>query len=112
MTKPYGYVVKGVALRDCLHLKTAVTRIDRGTFVGNPNWYEPTSMPGQHIEVDPAEPFAANTVALDGVLLRASEYPASNQRLVDSGGQIVTVAADELAKAEGAVTCCSVLVRG
>lgn len=112
LTGPFGYKVKGVALRDCLHLKTAVTRIAPGVFVGNPDWYESSSMPGQHIEVDPQEPFGANTVELDGVLLRAKEHPASNQRIADFGGNIVTVAADELAKAEGAVTCCSVLIHG
>lgn len=109
-TAPFGYRVKGVPLRHCLHLKTAVTRIADATFVGNPDWYDAEAMPGQHLHISPDEPFAGNTVQLGGSLLRAAEFPRTNAQLKQAGYDVHTVPADELARAEGAVTCCSLLI--
>lgn len=57
----YEYRVTGVALHDCLHLKTAITRVDDNTLLINPHWIDTHHFENyQWIEVDPAEPFAAN----------------------------------------------------
>jgi dimethylargininase len=36
----HGYTVTGVPLHDCLHLKSAVTRVDDKTLLINPKWVE------------------------------------------------------------------------
>jgi dimethylargininase len=54
---------------------------------------------------------AANVVRLDNVLVYAESYPRTLALLRARGYRVVTVPADELAKAEGAVTCCSLLLR-
>ena len=36
----YGYKVIGVEMHDCLHLKTAVTKVDEKTLLINPKWVE------------------------------------------------------------------------
>ena len=36
----YGYTVTGVQMHDCLHLKSALTRVDDSTLLINPNWVD------------------------------------------------------------------------
>lgn len=97
--------VQAVDFRGCLHLKSAVTAIDEERVVLNPEWVDPL---WPHIEVHPDEPFAANVLLLQGTVI-AGRYPRTNERLTRAGIDIRAVDADELAKAEGGVTCCSVI---
>lgn len=62
------------------------------------------------IEVDPREPMAANVLRVGDRVLCADEHPRTRQRLEAHGIVTTTVPASELAKAEGAVTCGSLLV--
>jgi dimethylargininase len=39
-------------------------------------------------------------------------FPRTRDRLVSQGLEVTAVDADELAKAEGALTCCSLLLAG
>ena len=76
----------------------------------NPQWVDPAEFAGWNlIEIDPAEPYAANAVLVDETIIYPSSFPGTLARLVEAGISVVTVDADELAKAEGAVTCCSLL---
>jgi dimethylargininase len=91
-----------VDFRGCLHLKSAVTAIDEERVVLNPAWVDKL---WPCVEVDPEEPFAANVLLLDGTII-AGRYPRTNARLPN----VREVDASELAKAEGGVTCCSLIV--
>jgi dimethylargininase len=91
-----------VDFRGCLHLKSAVTAIDDERVVLNPAWVDKL---WPCIEVDPGEPFAANVLLLGGTII-AGRYPRTNARLPN----VREVDASELAKAEGGVTCCSIIV--
>jgi dimethylargininase len=109
---PFGYTVTAVRTTGCLHLKTAVTLADDGVLLINPAWVSATDFPGfEIIEVDPAEPFAANVVRTEQGLVAAAAFPRTTARLVARGLAVFPVDVSELAKAEGAVTCCSILVR-
>jgi dimethylargininase len=107
----WDYRVVPVATRDCLHLKTAVTEAAPGQLVLNPSWVD-RAVFGEVacIEVDPSEPFAANVVRLDRAVVCAAEFPRTNERLVAAGIEIHPVEASEFAKAEGGVTCCSIIL--
>lgn len=108
---PWMYRVVPVQTRDCLHLKTAVTSPAPGLVVVNPAWVSASIFEGcTAIEVDPAEPFAANVLRVGDVAVCAAEFPRTNARLADAGVTVRTVAMSETAKAEGGVTCCSVIV--
>ncbi len=108
---PYGYTVEAVPVSGCLHLKTAVTQVDDATVLLNPAWVAPAVFSEfERIEVAPEEPFAANALWLDGTVVLAAAFPQTRQRLEQAGLKVVTVDADELAKAEGGLTCCSLLV--
>lgn len=108
---PLGYVVQDVAVSGCLHLKTAVTEVARDTVLLNPDWIDAAPFEGlQCIAVDPSEPFAANALRVGDVLLCASAHPLTRRRIEDHGIEVCTVDADELAKAEAGLTCCSILI--
>ena len=61
------------------------------------------------IEVDPSEPYAANAVLIDDTVIYPSAFPKTQAKLEQAGIRTSIVDADELAKAEGAVTCCSLI---
>ena len=106
----FGYSVQGVPTRDCLHLKSAVTQLADDLVLLQPAWVDRAAFADLRvIEVDPAEPHAANVVRIgDGVLMPAC-FPRTQQRLVEAGIVVTAVDVSELQKAEGAVTCCSLV---
>ncbi|MBI3169379.1 MAG: dimethylargininase [Chloroflexi bacterium] len=107
----FGYIALGVEMTDCLHLKTAVTRVDDKTLLINKDWVDPSNFPGfDLIEVDASEPFAANCLPVQGKIIYPTTFPRTRKRLEDKGYVIEPVDLSELAKAEGAVTCCSLIV--
>lgn len=108
----YGYQVQPIQVRDCLHLKSAVTQIAEDTLLVNPLWIDPSLFGNWNIvEIDPAEQYAANAVWIDDTLIYPDCYPATQRKLEAQGMKVYTVNVSELIKAEGAVTCCSLIFR-
>lgn len=105
-----GYTMQTVDLVDCLHLKSACSVIDRDTILANQHWVDPTvfDVP-EVIHVPEEEPFAANILAIEGRLLVSAEAPGTISLLESRGHEVVPVANSELAKAEGGLTCCSII---
>ncbi len=109
---PFGYDVRPVTPRCCVHLKSAATALGEGTVLVNPRWAPVDAFHGLDlVEVDPHEPGGANVVQLDGRVLGAAAFPRTLARLERRGFAVVAVVVSELAKAEGAVTCCSLIFR-
>jgi dimethylargininase len=107
-----GYVVRGVPVNGCLHLKSAATLCGPNTLLVNPAWVDPALLRGNAIiDVDPLEPHAANALVLDGGIVYPSSFPRTRERLRALGMAVHDIDLSELAKAEGAVTCCSLIVR-
>ena len=107
----YGYHVTGVEMHDCLHLKTAVTRVDANTLLINRRWVDVENFEGFNlIDIDPSEPFAANCLPVNGAIIYPTSFPMTRRILEDKGYRVKAVQVDELAKAEGAVTCCSLII--
>ena len=110
---PFDYTVEGVDVTGCLHLKSAVTALDDTTVLVNPSWIGAEALAGlERVTVDPAEPMGANIVRVGAHLLYATAFPRTLARLRARGYDPRCVDASELAKAEGAVTCCSLVLRG
>ncbi|MCM2313789.1 MAG: dimethylargininase [Thermoanaerobaculia bacterium] len=108
--EPFGYDVGPAELTGCLHLKTAVTSVAPGILLVNRAWVDPSQFPGfDFVDVDPSEPFAANALLVGDALVLSSAFPRTRARLEARGIHVTTVDATELAKAEGGVTCCSLL---
>jgi dimethylargininase len=117
---PFGFDVIAVPVDGCLHLKSAVTLLPdlqpegRGyhPLLINASWVDRKYFAGfDLIEIDPSEPAAANVLALDRWVICAEEHPRTRVRLEALGCTVLPVPAGELAKAEGGVTCCSVVLR-
>jgi dimethylargininase len=107
----YGYCVVGVELHDCLHLKSAVSRVEDKTLLINKDWVEPGCFEDfDLIDVDPSEPHAANCLPVGGSIIFPAAFPKTAARLEERGYQVTTLDISELAKAEGAVTCCSLII--
>jgi dimethylargininase len=108
---PLGYSVQAVTLRGCPHLKSVVTAFSDDGVVINPEWVDASVFNGlQVITVDPSEPSAANVLRAGDVVLCATAFPQTAERLRDASVNVRMVNASELAKAEGALTCCSIIV--
>lgn len=111
ITEPLGYRVRALPVRACLHLKSAVTRVAEDALLANPDWVDTKAFAGWRIiECHPSEPFGANALALAGVVLYPEHLPRTADRLATAGLEVRTVPAAELAKAEGGLTCCVLLV--
>jgi len=110
LVEGYGYTVQAVPISGCLHLKSAVTLVADNTLLVQSLWIDPGAFPGfRIIEVDPREPHAANAVRAGSGLVYPSCFPHTLARLENAGIEVSTVDVSELQKAEGAVTCCSLL---
>lgn len=110
--RKHGYTVEGVPLHGCLHLKTAVTHVGGGRLVINRAWVPAEAFAGlELIDADPGEPFAANALLVGERVIYPAEFSRTRERLEAAGIGILPVPADELAKAEGGVTCCSLVFR-
>jgi dimethylargininase len=111
LLREYGYSVTGVPLHDCLHLESAVTRVDASTLLINKNWVDTTFFADYNlIEVDPSEPHAANSLPIGDSIIFPTAFPKTRAKLEERGYKVIPVEVDELAKAEGAVTCCSLIL--
>ncbi|MGH8281380.1 MAG: dimethylarginine dimethylaminohydrolase family protein [Gammaproteobacteria bacterium] len=105
-----GYSVAAVELHDCLHLKSAVTQVADDALLINRNWVDAGVFGPMHsIDVASSEPFGANSVRIGKTLVYPSAFPETRGRLEAHGIDVRTVDASELAKAEGGVTCCSLI---
>ena len=108
---PYGYQVRPVETRGCLHLKSAVTEVAQQTLLLNPDWIDAQAFGHLAlIEVDPDEPQAANALRIGGVAVHAAAWQRTRARLEQQGIRVVPVDVSELAKAEAGVSCCSVIL--
>jgi dimethylargininase len=111
LVSPHGYDLREVAVQGCLHLKTAVTAVADDVLLVNPEWVDPAEFDSfDIIKVAPGESFAANALAVGEGIIYPTTFPRTAERLAERGFHLVPVDLSELAKAEGAVTCCSLIV--
>ena len=108
---PFGYTVEAVEVRRCLHLKSAVTLSGRwrgsDQSVAGSTRHRCASTAWWTLR--PGEPWAANTLALGGVVLIPAAYPETAAILEREGFQVRTIDISELMKAEAGLTCSSLI---
>jgi dimethylargininase len=112
LTKQFGYTVHAVPVTDALHLKTAVTPLDDATLLINPAWCDPAMFADRFdlVEIDPAEPFAANALRAGGSVVLPAGAPKTVAKVRELGFTVREFDQSELAKAEAGLTCMSVLI--
>ena len=107
----FGYALRRVRVDGCLHLKTACTALPDGRLLVSPRWVDARDLEGfDVVEVDAAEPDAANVALVHGRVLAAAAHRRTLARLGDLGFEVDAVDLSEFAKAEGCVTCLSILL--
>ena len=108
--RPYGYIVRRVGMRDCLHLKSACTALADGRLLVNPAWLDLGDLKGFDIvEIAPFEPFAADVLTIGRSVVSAAEHPQTAALIGALGFDSRTTPLAEFAKAEGGVTCLSLV---
>jgi len=107
----YGYEVKGLEVEGCLHLKSAVTQVGTGTLLVNRGWVDEKAFERMElVDVAASEPMGANALLVGETVVYPQAYGETRRRLEERGLEVVAVDVSELAKAEGGVTCCSLIV--
>jgi dimethylargininase len=108
----YGYNVVAVPVRGCLHLKSACTALPDQSLLVNPDWLDAPALQGFHrVDVAEDEPDAANVALVGDHVCAAAGHPRTADRIRRLGFDVRTIDLSEFAKAEGCVTCLSLLFR-
>ena len=112
LAAPHGYEVRTVEPRGCLHLKTGCAALDEGTVLVNPEWVDAAVFRGREVvAVDAAEPWAANVLRVGRSVCVSAAFPRTAALLSARGYDVRAVDVSEFAKAEGGLTCMSLLFR-
>jgi dimethylargininase len=110
LVSPHEYRVEAVEVEGCLHLKSAVTLVGENSLLINSSWVNPKRFGSMEcIDIDPVEPYAANALLVGDQLMYPTSFPKTLQKLERKGFSVRVVDVSELQKAEGAVTCCSLI---
>ena len=97
---PYHYEVIPVSVTGCLHLKSAVTHLGRDTLLANRAWFDPSPFSSHNwIDVDPAEPHAANALAVGDTIIFPASFPRTRARIEAAGFNVTPLDISELQKA-------------
>lgn len=109
---PYGYEVRPVQVKGCLHLSTGCGFIGRNTILANPSWVDLTPFEGfEIINVSPSEPWSANGLTLADHVLISAASPQTAARVRERGFRVLTVDISEFEKAEGGLTCLTLIFK-
>jgi dimethylargininase len=112
VVRPFGYEIVLVPVRRCLHLKTACTALPDQSLLINPAWFDVRAVRGfELVPVSEAEPWGANVAVVGSRVCVAADHVETGGLIRERGCQVHTIDLSEFAKAEGGVTCLSILFR-
>jgi dimethylargininase len=106
---PYGYSVRAIAVQECLHLKSACSYLGDGMVLAYRPWVSADFDGLRVIEAPDAE--AVNVLRVGDTVLVAEGFPRTMETIAGLGLRVRALDNSELRKAEGALTCCSLLFR-
>jgi dimethylargininase len=112
IVRPLGYAVVPVRLDGCLHLKSACGALDGETLLVNRAWLQAGVLSAVRlVDVPAEEPGGANVLALPGATLVSAACPRTADLLGGLGHPVVALDVSEFHKAEGGLTCMSLVFR-
>jgi len=127
---PFDYDVTAVEVKQCLHLKSACSYVGANSILVNREWVDATRLAGfDLIDVPPLERGAANVLLIEDVIDDAKEgviagpvedavkdvvivpsaFPETISLLEARGFNVKAIDVSEFQKAEGGVTCKSII---
>jgi dimethylargininase len=111
MVGRFGYRVVTVPVLGCLHLKTACTALPDNRLLVNPSWLDVQALrPFAVLPVPEQEPWAANVLVVGEKVMIATEHVRTAHSISKLGFNVQTVDVSEFAKAEGGITCLSLIL--
>ncbi|HSB09832.1 MAG TPA: arginine deiminase family protein [Blastocatellia bacterium] len=106
----FDYKVTAVDVRQCLHLKSGCSYLGRNSILVNRDLVDVTRLAGfEWIDVPESEPSAANVLVIDDVVIVPSAFPRTIELLEMLGFIVKAINVSEFQKAEGGVTCKSII---
>jgi dimethylargininase len=110
IVRRHGYEVVPVPLHGCLHLKSACTALPDQSLLVNPAWLDTGALRGfELVPVPKAEPWAADVLSIGNCVCLTNAFPQTAAMILARDFEVCTVDLSEFAKAEGAVTCLSIV---
>ncbi len=110
IVRRHGYRVVAVAVRGCLHLKTACTALPDGRLLVNSAWLDTNALRGfESIHIPDEEPWAANVAHIGTSVCISAAHVRTAELIRELGFDVQPVDLSEFAKAEGGVTCLCIL---
>lgn len=101
-----------VQVKKGLHLKTSVSALGENLLVINPSHIETEPFcEFEWIEVEEEEAYAANCLTVENHVILPAGFPKLEQRIQKHGFSTLPVEMSEFQKADGGVTCLSLLVK-
>jgi dimethylargininase len=105
-----GAAYRIVEVPEGLHLKSAVTPLAPDTVLGLASFLDDGSFDGlTKIVVPDDEKPAANVLVANGTIVMAEGFPRTRRRVESAGFPVIACDISEFAKADGGLTCLSVL---
>lgn len=112
LVREFGYRVRSVPLRDCLHLKSACCPLPDGRLLVNPAWVDSSLLEDFTVlHIPPEEPFAADFAVVGGTVVVSATNPRTADLIRGLGFRVRAAVLSEFEKAEGGVTCLSLIFR-
>jgi dimethylargininase len=106
----FAYLVIGVPVLHCLHLKTACSALPDGRLLVNRDWIDVSPLPSSALlDVPAAEPWAGDVLVIGDRIIASDAFPKTAELLERCGFTVTRVAVSEFAKVEGGVTCLSLV---
>jgi len=109
--EPYGYRVRPVEVRGCLHLKSAASWVGEETVLIHRAWVDEGAFSGVKLVDAPAgEEAGVNVLLVGNTVIVAAGFPRTAECIAKLGRDVRFVDNSEIRKAEGALTCCSLVL--
>ena len=112
IVESFGYAVVPVVVNGGLHLTTGCGIVNDETVLLNPRWLDAFAFRGlRQLHVPQEEPWAANTIRVDDAVCLEEEAPRTVDLVQPYAGSINTLDISEFRKAEGSLSCLSLIFR-
>lgn len=110
IVKDKGYEVIGVNIWDTLHLKSACTYLGNNVVIFSQGHFDESIFSSYDTIIVPKEEeYCANTLTINGQVLIPKGFPITKGLITIKGFSVIELEMTEIQKAEGALTCLSLL---
>jgi dimethylargininase len=112
LVEPFGYKVVPVVVNGGLHLTTGCGVANDETVILNPRWLDASAFKNlRQVHVPEDEPWAANTIRVEGAVCVEANAPRTFELIQPYASTIETLDISEFRKAEGSLSCLSLIFK-